>query len=77
MGEGQLGADVDRPEADLDPRLLAMLLGLSAIGPGPAHHDLLGPNDLDICASAFAFVTIEHAEADPEGATDPDIGLGD
>src|ERR1700732_5512254 len=72
MGEGQLGAVRNGAQTHFN----ALLAGILAVGPPPAHRQPLGPDDLEILPTAFMLAAVEHAEADPKAAADTRVGLG-
>src|SRR5215203_4912564 len=74
MGEREFGALGNGAKPDLDKRLAGIL---DTACPAPAHAQPFGLHDLDIFAAARMLAAIEHAEADPEAATDLGVNLRD
>src|SRR5262249_45690542 len=72
MGENKFGAVRNGSQLDLNARLTRVLAG----SPAPCHRQALGPRNLQILAAAFVLAAIELAEADPEAAANPHVGLG-
>src|SRR5580698_2242162 len=73
MGDGQFRAFGDGAKIELDQGLTGIF---HPAKPAPAHGETLGPCDLDILAVAFMFAAVELAEAHPEKAANPQVGLG-
>src|SRR5258708_36321735 len=72
MSECEFGPLGNGAKPDLDKRLAGIF---DAARPAPAHAQPLGLHDFEIFAAALMLAAVEHAEADPEAAADPRLGL--
>src|SRR5260221_3231625 len=72
MCECELGPLGNGAKPDLDKRLAGIF---DAARPAPTHAHPLRLHDLEIFAAALMLGSVEHAEAYPEAATNPRLGL--
>src|SRR5260370_27137617 len=76
MEEGELGAFVDGPQAQLHPGRPAALLSFATLGPTPAHHDQLGLAHLEELSGALMDAAVGGGKPHPEEPADADVGQG-
>src|SRR3984893_7131404 len=72
MREREFGPLDNGAKPDLDKRLAGIF---DAAHPVPTHAQPFGLHDLEIFAATLMLASIEHAEAYPEAATNPRVGL--
>src|SRR5258708_1008200 len=74
--EGELGALVDGPQAQLHPGRPAALVGFATFGPTPTHHDQLGLAYLEELPGALMDAAVRGGDPPLEEPADADVRLG-